>query len=78
MTLTLDIPTAPPLGLLDEPDDEGTRRELLLGGAALALGLAACGDDDEPADGPSRRPIKTPLGPVEVPARARRAVAPGY
>lgn len=45
MTLTLDPPVPDPTRI-DGPRDDGTRRELLIGGAALALGLAACGDDD--------------------------------
>ena len=58
--------------LLDPPApaDDGTRRELLLAGATLALGFAACGGEDEPPPArASTRTVRDAYGPVRVPRR---------
>jgi ferric enterobactin transport system substrate-binding protein len=61
--------------LSPEPVDDATRRELLVGGAALAvLGLAACGSDEEPDAGEATRSVQTDKGAVRVPADPRRIV----
>jgi len=61
--------------LLDPPVDDATRRELLVGGGALALGaiLAGCGDDgDEAPPGARTRTIRHAAGTTRVPARPSR------
>jgi len=58
------------------PADDGTRRELLLAGATLALGFAACGGEDEPPPArASTRTVRDAYGPVRVPAAPERVVA---
>jgi len=62
------------------PSDDGTRREFLVGGLALTVGLAACGEDgaDRPAD---RSPAAFPRvvdhagGSTRIPARPTRVFA---
>jgi iron complex transport system substrate-binding protein len=58
-----------------EPVDDATRRDFLLGGAALAaLGLAGCGNDETRADGSATRTVQTDKGPVRVPVDPQRIV----
>jgi len=61
-------PTEPP-----GPTDDGTRRDLLAAGLALALGAAGCGDDDA-AGGPATRRVRHALGVAQVPLRPQRVL----
>jgi iron-siderophore transport system substrate-binding protein len=62
--------------LLEPPVDDGTRRDLLLAGAALALGFAACGDEDpQPSEPAQMRTVRDAYGTVKVPAEPQRVVA---
>jgi iron complex transport system substrate-binding protein len=64
----LAAPPRPPV-----PTDDGTRRELLVG-AALALGLAACGEESsEPVR--RSRTVRDAYGRVRLPVEPKRVVA---
>jgi len=73
MTLTLDPPTLEPPEL-DEPVDDGTRRELIAAGVALSLGLAACGDAQDRGPESETRRVRDALGVKSVPVDPRRIV----
>jgi len=74
MTDVLDAPSAAAPVALREPAGDGTRRELLVGGAALALGLAGCGEDDPGRQAGGQRTVRHALGVARVPAKPRRVV----
>lgn len=77
MTLTLD-PATTELPVLDEPVDDGTRREFLAGAGVIAvLGLAACGGGDETPAADATRLVRHSAGTTDVPARPTRIVALG-
>jgi len=65
---------APPA--LPDVVDDGSRREFLAAGLAVALGLAGCGDDDpaagRPADDGFPRTVRGSDGPVRIHARPQR------
>lgn len=75
MTLTLD----PPVMLAPTVEDV-SRRQFVIGGAALSLLVATgCGDDggdsDASGDSQATQTVRTDGGTVEVPAEPRRVVA---
>jgi len=72
MTDTVEAPNA--ALALGEPAGDGTRRELLLGGAALALGLAGCGQEEPARRAEGPRTVRHALGTARVPAEPRRVV----
>jgi len=57
-----------------EPVDDGTRRQFLAAGAALGLGLAACGDEQAAAPADRTRAVRHALGDARVPVSPRRVV----
>lgn len=57
-----------------DPVDDGTRRELLIGGAALALGLAACGGEKAPPQEVRARTIDHLGGSTRIEGRPDRVV----
>ncbi len=57
------------------PTDDGTRRELFAAGAALALGLAACGEEAPTPAREQARTVRDAYGSVRVPASPKRVVA---
>jgi iron complex transport system substrate-binding protein len=59
------------------PVDDGTRRDLLAAGLALALGTAACGSDerDDAGGGSRTRSVRHALGTARVPVQPQRVAA---
>ena len=58
------------------PTDDGTRRELLLAGAALAIGFAACGEEAVPeTEAETTRTVRDAYRSLKVPAEPKRVVA---
>lgn len=57
------------------PTDDTTRREFLLATAALAIGLAACGNEDASTPVEQTRTVNDAYGAVRVPVDPQRVVA---
>ena len=65
--------------LLEEPIvDDATRREFLVGGAALAALLAGCGAPAAPPPAATPRTVAHRYGETTVPASPRRVVCVGF